>query len=124
MRPMLKIKVLKRCLFVAALLILFSPLSVSCLELDMKYRSKNEIAELIHVGDSYAEVLERLGRPTSDDVMMKKETSTRIGRRLMYIYKQQDESSFNQRTDTYLRLWFDPDELLLEIDYHEGSSSE
>jgi hypothetical protein len=121
---MLKIRVLNRYNLVVALLVFFSPISVSCSEPDMKQYSKNEIAELIHVGDSYTDILKILGKPTSDDIMMKKETSTKIGRRLMYIYEQQDESVFNQKTDKYLRLWFGPDELLLELDYHEGLSSE
>lgn len=83
--------------------------------------SESRVRELIKIGDSYEKVLKLLGKPNHDDLMMEKNGRKTIGRRLMYIYEQKDKAIFNQKTDRYLRLWFGSDDLLLEIDYHEGS---
>ena len=90
---------------------------------EMKYYTEREINSLIKVGDSYEKIIDTLGKPTNDSLMMKKDSSTVVGRRLMYIYKQENPSVFNQKTDSYLRLWFGPDDMLLEIDYHGGKVS-
>jgi len=115
---------LMRGKLLAVLLVVLAPFSASYAESNVKYLRKNEVSELIRIGDSYDKVVELLGKPTNDDLMMKKDQSTVVGRRLMYIYHQHDASVFNQKTDTYLRLWFGPDNLLLEMNYNEGPDNQ
>lgn len=70
---------------------------------------------LIKIGDPYNKVIEVLGVPSSDDLMRKKRNNEIQGRRLMYIVKQADPDSFNAEKDRYLRLWFDPNDKLVEL---------
>lgn len=85
------------------------------------YRTLQEVNQLIQIGDSYSEVMKKLGNATHNDVAMKKESPTIIGRRVMYIYRRIDPDSFNAKNDTYLNLWFSPEDILQKIDYNQGA---
>ena len=111
---------LKKIYLISVLLVFAGSLNMSFAESNLESCNRLEIAKLIHVGDSYEDVIKALGKPTSDDLIMKKERPTITGRRLMYIYKQRDISVFNPKTDYYLTLLFNPEDVLTDINCHEG----
>lgn len=111
--------VLKKIHLICALLLFATLSNLTFAESSLEDSHKNKIEKLIHVGDSYSDVLKALGKPTSDDLIMKKELPAIVGRRLRYIYKQQNESSFNPGTDSYITLWFSSEDILLDINYHK-----
>ncbi|MDF9828244.1 hypothetical protein M2447_002362 [Ereboglobus sp. PH5-10] len=80
--------------------------------------SESEIKSLIKLGDNIGYVMSKLGKPDQDNLMARKEGKSVGGRRLMYIYNQVNNKIFNENKDTYLRLWFNTDGILEEINYH------
>ncbi|WP_044615586.1 hypothetical protein [Gynuella sunshinyii] len=75
-----------------------------------------EKIQKLEIGDSYAVVIAMLGEPSYDTIMTRKEDNSVVGRRLLYIYQQNNPLNFNQSKDRYLSLWFDTKDVLIEID--------
>ncbi len=71
--------------------------------------------ELIREGDPYEEVIDKIGKPSSDDLMYKKHNNELVGRRLLYILEQTDLEQFNAGRDKYIELFLDENDLLIKI---------
>lgn len=79
----------------------------------LDYEPFNEI----ELGESYEAILKRVGAADFDNMMYSKK-GVLVGRRLLYIFKQDDPHIFNAKKDVYLRLWLDAKGYLQEIDFH------
>jgi hypothetical protein len=66
-------------------------------------------AKMLKQGDSVERVLEILGTPYSDDLMMRKENDEVIGRSLKYYAVKMDKDLVNEKHDQLVTVYLDPD---------------
>lgn len=69
----------------------------------------------VNLGDSRKKVIEILGKPTNDQVMMRKENREIIGRDIDYYFKRYEEGLVNEKYDRVISFYFDKEDKLTKI---------
>ena len=74
-----------------------------------------EKAKEIKVGETYESVLSKLGKPTHDDLVMRKKNNEIIGRALKYCAVKWEKGLVNEIHDRILSIYLDKDDRVKSV---------
>ena len=72
-------------------------------------------AKTVQIGDTYDSVLSKLGKPTYDNILARKENREIIGRSLMYYAVRWEEGLVNEIHDQLVIIYFDTSDKVQKV---------